>query len=112
MNPDGDLFMGIKRIRFLLVLLCALFGLWIVFAKLAMPSVIESMYRGESLPILNSLMTARAAHPVEEYLRDWEQLARHITVTAIKYDCLALHCMVTSRKGQCAQRRIKSENPS
>ncbi|MDE3041919.1 MAG: DUF393 domain-containing protein [Nitrospirota bacterium] len=97
MNPDGDLFMGIKRIRFLLVLLCALLGLWIVFAKLAMPPVIESIYRGESLPVLNSLMTARAAHPVEEYLRDWEQLAGQITVTAIEFGLLGLALfMVTS----------------
>lgn len=97
MSPDGDLIMGIRRIRFLLVLLCALLGLWIVFAKLVMPPVIESIYRGESLPILNSLITAGAAHPVKEYLRDWEQLAGRITVTAIEFGLLGLALfMVTS----------------
>ena len=38
--------------RFLLVLMCVSAGLWIAFAKLVVPPIIESAYRGESLPAL------------------------------------------------------------
>src|SRR6185295_20309293 len=90
MNPDGDLIMGMRRNRFLLVLVCVLLGLWIAFAKLVVPPMIESAYRGESLSILNSLMVGRATHSVDEYLREWEQLAERITVTSIEWGLLGL----------------------
>jgi predicted DCC family thiol-disulfide oxidoreductase YuxK len=90
MNPDGDLIMGMRRSRFLLVLMCVLLGLWIAFAKLVVPLVIESAYRNESLPVLNSLMVGRATHSVDEYLRDWEQFAGGITVASIGFGLLGL----------------------
>lgn len=83
MNPDSDLIMGMRRKRFLLVLTCVflgLLGLWMAFAKLIAPAVIESAYRGESLPVLNSLMGGHATHSVDEYLRDWEERAGRITL--------------------------------
>jgi len=90
MNPDGDLIMGMKRNLFFLVLLCVLLGLWIVFVKLFVPPVIESAYRGESLPVLNSFMEGRASHSVDEYLRDWEHLAWRITVASTAFGLLGL----------------------
>jgi len=47
-------------------------GLWIVFAKLVVPAVIESAYRGESWSFLNRMISGQAAHPVSEYIQDWD----------------------------------------
>ena len=100
MNSDGDLIMGMRRNRFLLVLTCVLLGLqglWIAFANLVVPAVIESAYRGESLPVFNSLMGGHTTHSVDEYLRDWEQLAGRITVISTEFGLLGLVLfMVTS----------------
>ena len=75
MNRDRDSFSAINRIRVLLIIVGAILGLWIGFAKLAVPPIIESAYRGESLPVLNSLIEGQATHSVDEYMRDWEQFA-------------------------------------
>ena len=97
MNPDGDLLLGIRRIRPILILMCVLLGLWMVFAYLALPLLIESAYRGESLPVFNNLLAGRADHPVDEYLHDWKQLAGRMTVTSIEWGLLGLVLfMVTS----------------
>jgi predicted DCC family thiol-disulfide oxidoreductase YuxK len=97
MNPDGDLIMGMRRNHFLLILTGVLLGLWIAFAKLVVPPVIESAYRGESLPVLNSLMAGHATHSVDEYQRDWEELAGRITIISIVFGLPGLVLfMVTS----------------
>jgi hypothetical protein len=93
MSPDGDLIMGMRRTRFFLMLTCVLLGLlglWIAFAKLVVPPVIESAYRGESFPILNSLMTGRATHSMHEYLQDWEQLAWNVALIFTEFGLLGL----------------------
>ena len=41
-------------VRLLLVLMLLSLGLWLVFAKLVVPPVIESAYRGESWSFLGS----------------------------------------------------------
>ena len=97
MDHDGNLFMGMGRIRFLLVLMCVLLGLWIAFAMLVVPSVIESAYRGESLSFLNnSLMTGRATHRLEEYLLDWELRMWRITVASMGFGLLGLVMLMVS----------------
>lgn len=48
--------------------------LWIVFSWLVVPAAIESAYRGESLPFLNSIISGQAIHPVEDYLASWETI--------------------------------------
>jgi predicted DCC family thiol-disulfide oxidoreductase YuxK len=98
MNSDGDQSMGMKRNLSLLVLTCVLFGLWLAFAKLIVPSAIESVYSGESLPVLNSLMGGRATHSVDEYLRDWEELAGRITIISTVFGLpgLVLFMVTTS----------------
>jgi predicted DCC family thiol-disulfide oxidoreductase YuxK len=96
MSPGGDLIMGMRRNLFLLVLMCVLLGLWIAFAQLVVPAVIESAYRGESLPILNSLLGGRATHSVDEYLRSWEQLAWRIAVASTTFGLLGLVLFVVT----------------
>lgn len=90
MNPDGNLWLGLKRVRLPLVSICVALGLWIIFAKLVVPTVIESAFRGESLPALNNLIQGRATHTVDEYLRDWDQLAWRMTVTSAEFGLLGL----------------------
>ena len=53
--------MMVRRIRLLLILMVISQGLWIAFAKLVVPAVIESAYRGElgeQFPALRSLHSA------------------------------------------------------
>jgi predicted DCC family thiol-disulfide oxidoreductase YuxK len=67
------------RIRFLLVLICVLAGLWIAFAKLVVPPIIESAYHGESLSILNNMIKKNMIqrqheNPLSYYLQKWDRL--------------------------------------
>ncbi len=88
--PEDDLFLSMRRARTLLIVLTVLLALWLAFAKLVVPVVIESAYRGESLPVLNSLIKGQATHSVDEYLRDWEQLAWRSTVDSTGFGLLGL----------------------
>src|SRR5262245_16580109 len=98
MNPDNELLFGTRRVRTLLILMCVLLALWMAFANLVVPPVIESVYRGESLPVLNSLIKGQATHSVDEYLRDWEQFTWHSTVASTAFGLLGLVLiMVTTR---------------
>jgi predicted DCC family thiol-disulfide oxidoreductase YuxK len=114
MNPDGELILGMSRNRFLLVLTCVLLGLlglWIAFAKLVVPPAIESAYRGESLPLLNSLMVGRATHSVDEYLRDWEELAGRITVNFTEFGLLGLVLFMVTTSSTFFRRFVGAATP-
>ncbi len=52
--------------------LMSLAFLWIIFSRFVVPTVIESAYRGESVPFLNSIISGQAIHPLEHYLAHWE----------------------------------------
>ncbi len=67
--------MTVGRIRLLLGLMVLSVGLWTVFAKLVVPAVIESAYRGESWWFLNRMISGQATHPVSDYLQDWDSVA-------------------------------------
>ena len=67
------------QIRLLLVL-TGLSLVWIVFAKLIVPPVIESAYRGESWPFLNRMILGRHVNPVSFYLEKWDTIARRCLV--------------------------------
>jgi predicted DCC family thiol-disulfide oxidoreductase YuxK len=59
----------------LLLILSGLLLVWIVFAKLIVPPVIESAYRGESWPFLNRMILGRHLNPVSFYLEKWDTVA-------------------------------------
>ena len=90
MISKGDQLLSVKRGRACLVVIFLLLVLWFAFAYLAVPRLIESAYRGESLPVLNSLIKGQATHSVDEYLRDWEQLAWRSTVASTVFGLLGL----------------------
>ena len=65
-------------VSLMLVLAIVSLGLiWIAFCKYAVPPLIESAYRGQSLPILNRMISGRSSHPVEEYLSAWDRDQLH-----------------------------------
>jgi predicted DCC family thiol-disulfide oxidoreductase YuxK len=63
-----------NRFRQLLVLM-GLSLVWIVFAKLIVPPVIEKVYRGESWSFLNHMILGQAQFPVSHYLAKWDRVA-------------------------------------
>ncbi len=52
--------------------------LWVIFSRFVVPAVIESAYRGESLPFLNDIFSGRTVHPVGHYLAIWERTSWRI----------------------------------
>src|SRR5262245_3241008 len=71
----NNLVMRVGRIRFLLALMCVSAGLWFAFAKLVVPPLIESAYRGENLPLLNNMIKWQHVNPLSHYLQKWDGLA-------------------------------------
>jgi hypothetical protein len=64
-----------NRISFILAVAIVALGLvWIVFSQYAVPPLIASVYRGESLPALNRMISGQASHPLSEYLAAWFHL--------------------------------------
>ena len=64
--------------RFPFRLISTLVGIvisWVIFSYFVVPTIIESAYRGESLPFLNSIITGQAIHPVEHYLNSWQAIS-------------------------------------
>jgi predicted DCC family thiol-disulfide oxidoreductase YuxK len=90
MNSDGNLSLALKRARLPLIFMCLALGLWTICAKFVVPVVIESAFRGESLPVLNNLIQGRANHSVDEYLRDWDQIASRMTIASAEFGLLGL----------------------
>jgi len=83
LNLGSKLVMAGVRMRPLLVLIGISLGLWIVFATLVVPAVIESAYRGESWSFLNRMINAQATHPVGDYLQDWYRMAAKLTIAGL-----------------------------
>jgi predicted DCC family thiol-disulfide oxidoreductase YuxK len=78
MNRDNNLLVvGMGRIRLLLILMCVSAVLWIAFAKLVVPPLIESAYRGESLPFLNGMIKGQHVNPVDYYLKKWDTITEY-----------------------------------
>lgn len=73
MNRNHKCFITARHIRLLLVLM-GLSLLWIICAKLLVPPVIESAYRGASWPFLNRMIRGQAVHSVHFYLQLWDRV--------------------------------------
>jgi hypothetical protein len=67
-NENDNRFISAGHIRLLLVLI-GLSLVWIAFAKLIVPPVIESAYGGESWSFLNRMILGQAEFPVSHYYR-------------------------------------------
>ena len=67
----------------------ALITLWLAFAMLIVPWVIERAYRGETLSVLNNIISGRGVHPVEFYLDLWRADALRVLASLIAFFTLA-----------------------
>ena len=81
---------NLGQIRLLLLLMCVSVGLWIVFAKLVVPPILESAYRGESFSFLNSIIHGQKVHPVAFYLQLWDGIATAVLVSCVGFWLLAI----------------------
>ncbi len=79
-----------SRIPLLLVAGCILMALWMVFAKLIAPSLIVTIYRGESFSILNSAIKGQAEFPLEHYLQKWNYRTIVVLWSGIGFWLLAM----------------------
>ena len=79
-----------SRIRLWLVLMIISLGLWIVLARLVVPAVIESAYRGESWSFLNRMVRGQATYPVSDYLQDWDAVTIPILLKGLGFWLVAL----------------------
>src|SRR5262245_9118306 len=69
------------RIRLVLVFAFVSALVWIAFATLAVPPLIHSAYRGESLPVFNRMIRGQHVHPVGHYLQVWGGIATTVLVS-------------------------------
>ena len=91
------------RMRLLLGLI-GLSLLWIVFAKLIMPPLIESAYRGESWSFLNRMILGQAQFSVSHYLHKWDK----VIITGL-LSGLGFYLMVLVISSRAFSRRIVGE---
>jgi hypothetical protein len=83
---------------------------WILVDWLLIPSLIESAYRGESLEVLNGLISGQAFHPVEHYLSLWNRIYWEVlvsTLVILLIACLSiliLNWLGPQRVDDCIQR--------
>ena len=85
LNHCRNLVRRVGRVRLLLVLMLLSLGLWLVFAKLVVPPVIESAYRGESWSFLNRQISGQAVVSVHHYLQKWDRLAMVCLVSILGF---------------------------
>ncbi len=78
------------RIRLWLVPTVISLGLWIFFAKMVVPAVIESAYRGESWVFLNRMISGQATHPVSKYIQDWDAVTMRALLTGLGFWLIVL----------------------
>jgi hypothetical protein len=79
-----------SRILLLLVACCISMALWMAFAKLVAPSLIATIYRGESFSILNNAIKGQAEFPLEHYLQKWNYRTMIVLWSGIGFWLLAM----------------------
>lgn len=73
-----------SHVSFLAVFaLIFLTAVWILVGRLLIPSLIESVYRGESFEVLNGLISGQAFHPVQHYLLVWNRIYWEVLVSIL-----------------------------
>src|ERR1051325_2062417 len=68
----GSLSKAMCRRRLVVILMFVSIGMWIAFAKLAVPPVIKSVYQGESFSFLNRMIQGQHVNSLEYYLQKWD----------------------------------------
>src|SRR5262245_11217871 len=81
---------GESRVRLWLLFTVISLSLWIVFAKLVVPSIIESAYHGESWSFFNRMISGQTVHPVSEYIGDWDRVTLPGLLTILGFCLIVL----------------------
>jgi hypothetical protein len=81
---------GLSRTQLLVVSALLSIGLWMAFAKLAVPPVIQSAYQGTSYGILNRVIQGQSELPVQYYLQLWDRIALTVLVSTLAFWMLSL----------------------
>ena len=89
-SQDGRSVLINNRIGLLVVLCLVSAGLWLLFAKVAVPSIIGTIYRGESFSILNAAIKGQAEFPLEYYLQKWDRMTMIILWSGLAFWLLAI----------------------
>src|SRR5262245_60693334 len=90
---DATVF-SVGRTQLLLTLCLVSLGLWMAVAKLAVPPVIESAYRGRSFPLLNRIIEGQTELPLEFYLQLWNRITTTVLLVGLSF--FGLSWLVTS----------------
>jgi predicted DCC family thiol-disulfide oxidoreductase YuxK len=96
---------GMRRVSLLLVIGCLSVGLWLAFARLAVPLVIESVYRGKNFSFLNALIRGQSEFDVTYYLYKWNNVIAPQVLWAI----LAFWILSVLTTSQYFSRKIVGE---
>lgn len=70
-------------------------GLWVWGGTALVPRIIEASYAGDSIPLLNTLITGRDAHPLSYYLQAWHQAWIQVSLGALA--CVGLVLLTLPR---------------
>jgi len=65
-------------------------AMWIAFAKLVVPPVIESACRGESWPFLNRMILGQAEFSVSHYLQKWDKVTITVLLSGLGFSLIVL----------------------
>ncbi len=75
-------------------------SLWILVSRFVVPAIIESAYRGETLPFLNNLISGQAVYPVEHYLAAWATISWRVLGMLFVFGLLPLPLVATGAELQ------------
>jgi predicted DCC family thiol-disulfide oxidoreductase YuxK len=65
-------------------------GLWIAFAKLAVPPIIESVYYGKSVSVLNRMIQGQHVNSLDYYLQKWDGVTKATVIILLGFWLLML----------------------
>jgi hypothetical protein len=111
MNDERRETLRVRAICWSGIALCVLLALWVVFAKLLVPSLIESAYRGESLSFLNRMIRGQAAFPVEHYLRLWDMAIPRVTIALAGFGLAGVIMLAITSSRAFFQRYVGPATP-
>jgi len=73
---------------------------WFIFTRFLVPVIIQGAYRGESLPILNDMISGQAINPVEYYLVRWETFSYSVLGMLLIIGLIPVPLVVTRPESQ------------
>ncbi len=90
----------------------ALFALWLAGARWVVPRLIRDAYAGESLGVLNDMISGQSRVPVEAYLDQWSGIAGVVTTLLLAAGLVLLWFLVLDLALRSAYRRDPESGPA